>query len=117
MIFQTSIRHKLTRNFNATLLILVIIMLTMMLIRSLRLANRGLVSPSEVSLVLGYTMLAYLPILLTLSLFVSVVYYLSRMYRDSEMAVWFSSGLGLLHFLRPLARFAWSVVILIAITA
>lgn len=117
MIFQTSIRRELTRNFNATLLILVIIMLTMMLIRSLRLANRGLVSPSEVSLVLGYTMLAYLPVLLTLSLFVSVVYCLSRMYRDSEMAVWFSSGLGLLHFLRPLARFAWPVVVLVAITA
>ena len=78
MIFHTSIRRELTRSFSASLLVLVIIMITMMLIRTLKLANRGLVNPSEVALVLGYTVLAYLPTLLTLSLFVSVAYCLSR---------------------------------------
>ena len=92
MIFHTSIRRELMRSFSAALFVLVGIMVTMMLIRTLGFANRGLVSPSEVSLVLGYTVLAYFPTLLTLSLFVSMVYCLSRMYRDSEMAVWFASG-------------------------
>ena len=53
MIFHTSIRRELTRSFSASLLVLVIIMITMMLIRTLKLANRGLVNPSEVALVLG----------------------------------------------------------------
>ncbi len=103
------------RSFSAVLFVLVGIMVTMMLIRTLGFANRGLVSPSEVSLVLGYTVLAYFPTLLTLSLFVSMVYCLSRMYRDSEMAVWFASGQGLLHFLKPLLSFAWPIVLLISV--
>lgn len=86
-----------------------------MLIRTLKLANRGLVSPSEVSLVLGYMVLAYLPTLLTLSLFVSVAFSLSRMYRESEMAVWFASGQGLLRFLKPLLQFALPIVALVAL--
>ena len=115
MIFHTSIRRELMRSFSAALFVLVGIMVTMMLIRTLGFANRGLVSPSEVSLVLGYTVLAYFPTLLTLSLFVSMVYCLSRMYRDSEMAVWFASGQGLLHFLKPLLSFAWPIVLLISV--
>lgn len=115
MIFQTSIRRELTRSFSAALFVLVVIMITMMLIRTLKLANRGLVSPSEVSLVLGYMVLAYLPTLLTLSLFVSVAFSLSRMYRDSEMAVWFASGQGLLRFLKPLLQFAVPIVALVAL--
>ena len=110
MIFHTSIRRELTRSFSASLLVLVIIMITMMLIRTLKLANRGLVNPSEVALVLGYTVLAYLPTLLTLSLFVSVAYCLSRMYRDSAMAIWFSSGQGLLKFLGHLLQFAAPII-------
>ena len=112
MIFHTSIRRELTRSFSATLLVLVGVTITMMLIRSMRLANRGMVSPSEVSLVLGYMVLAYLPSLLTLSMFVSMVYCLSRMYRDSEMAVWFASGQGLLQFLKPMTGFAWPIVLI-----
>ena len=115
MIFHTSIRRELTRSFSASLLVLVIIMITMMLIRTLKLANRGLVNPSEVALVLGYTVLAYLPTLLTLSLFVSVAYCLSRMYRDSEMAIWFSSGQGLLKFLGPLLQFAAPIILLVTL--
>lgn len=115
MIFQTSIRRELTRSFSAALFVLVVIMITMMLIRTLKLANRGLVSPSEVSLVLGYMVLAYLPTLLTLSLFVSVAFSLSRMYRESEMAVWFASGQGLLRFLKPLLQFALPIIALVAL--
>ena len=42
---------------------------------------------------------------------------LSRMYRDSEMVVWFTSGRGLAGFLRPLFRFAWPVLLVIALMA
>ena len=91
MLFDSSIRRELTRTFGATLFVLLIIVLTMMLIRTLNFANKGTVDPSEVSLVLGFTVLAYFPTILTLSLFISIVYTLSRMYRDSEMDVWFSA--------------------------
>ena len=38
------------------------------------------------------------------SLFIAVVATLGRMYRDSEMAIWFSSGIGLTRFVRPVLR-------------
>ena len=115
MLFDSSIRRELTRTFGATLFVLLIIVLTMMLIRTLNFANKGTVDPSEVSLVLGFTVLAYFPTILTLSLFIAIVYTLSRMYRDSEMDVWFSSGQGLFRFLRPVLQFSAPVIVVIAL--
>ena len=68
-------------------------------------------------MVMGYTVLGYLPTILTLCLFIAIVGTLSRMYRDSEMVIWFSSGRGLSRFLRPLFRFAWPVLLVIAVLA
>ena len=36
--------------------------------------------------------------------FIAVVVTLGRMYRDSEMAIWFASGVGLMRFIRPVLR-------------
>lgn len=114
MLFHSSIRKELSRSFGATLVVLITIVMTMMLIRTLGLASRGSVNPSEVFLVMSYTVLGYMPTILSLSLFVSIVGTLSRMYRDSEMVIWFSSGRGLADFAPPLFRFAWPVLVLIA---
>jgi lipopolysaccharide export system permease protein len=48
-----------------------------------------------------------------MSLFISIFATLSRMYRDSEMVIWFTSGKGLAALLRPLFRFAWPVLLVI----
>jgi lipopolysaccharide export system permease protein len=117
MLFHSTIRKELARSFGATLVVLVTIVMTMMLIRTLGLASRGSVNPSEVLMVMGYTVLGHLPTILTMSLFISIVSTLSRMYRDSEMAIWFSSGQGLTGFLAPLYRFAWPVLVVIALLA
>ena len=117
MLFHSSLRKELSRSFGATLVVLVTIVMTMMLIRTLGLASRGSVNPSEVFLVMTYTVLGYMPTILSLSLFISIVGTLSRMYRDSEMVIWFSSGRGLADFLAPLFRFAWPVLLLIAALA
>ncbi len=117
MLFHSSLRQDLVRTFGATLVVLVTIVMTMMLIRTLGQASRGSVNPSEVSLVLGYTMLGHLPTILTMSVFISAVGTLSRMYRDSEMVIWLSSGNGLLSFLRPLLRFSWPILLLIFMLA
>ncbi|MDR6889029.1 MULTISPECIES: LPS export ABC transporter permease LptF [Variovorax] len=117
MLFHSSLRKELSRSFGATLVVLVTIVMTMMLIRTLGLASKGSVNPSEVFLVMAYTVLGYMPTILSLSLFIAIVGTLSRMYRDSEMVIWFSSGRGLVDFVQPLFRFAWPVLALIAIMA
>lgn len=115
MLFQSSIRKELARSFGATLVVLMTIVITIILIRTLGQASRGSVNPQDVMMVMGYTALGRLPIILTLSLFVAMVSTLSRMYRDSEMVVWFVSGRGLGFFLVPLFRFAWPVLLVITV--
>jgi len=115
MLFDSSIRKELARSFGATLVVLVTVVMTMMLIRTLGQASRGSVSPSDVMLVMGFTVLGQLPTILSLSLFIAVVGTLSRMYRDSEMVIWFASGRGLISLLKPLVRFAWPVMAVVAV--
>ena len=115
MLFHSSIRKELARSFGATVVVLVTIVMTMMLIRTLGLASQGNVNPSEVGLVLGFTMLGHLPTVLTMSLFIATVGTLSRMYLDSEMVIWFVGGRGLRALLKPLLRFAWPVLLSIAV--
>ena len=115
MLFQSSIRRELARSFGATLVVLITIVMTIVLIRTLGQASRGYINPQDVMLLMAYSALGRLPTILTLSLFIAMVGTLSRMYRDSEMVVWFTSGQGLWSFLRPLFRFAWPVLLIIAL--
>ncbi len=114
MLFQSSIRRELSRSFGATVVILVTIVVTIMLIRTLGQASKGSVNPSEVSLVLAYTIMGNLSILLALSLFIACVGTLSRIYRDSEMVVWLSCGQGIGSFFKPMIGFAFPTLVLIA---
>jgi len=115
MLFDSSLRKELGRSFSATLVILVTIVMTIMLIRTLGQASSGRVNPSDVILVMGYTVLSQLPTILTLSLFIAVTASLTRMYAASEMVVWFASGQPLSAFVRPALRFAWPVFLVVAL--
>ena len=117
MLFHSSLRKELARSFGATVVVMATIVMTMLLVRTLNLAARGSVNPTEVIIVLGYTVLGHSPTILTLSLFIAIVGTLSRMYRDSEMVIWFSAGRGLAHFLPPMLRFVWPVLAAIAVLA
>src|SRR5690349_24162135 len=114
---DSPLRRCLARSFGATLVVILTIVLTMMLIRTLGQAASGRVSPQDVILLLGYTALGHLPTMLALSLFVAVVATLGRMYRDSEMVIWFASGVGLTRFVAPVLRMSWPVLTVVALLA
>ena len=101
--------------FGGTLVVILTIVLTMMLIRTLGQAAGGSVAPQDVILLLGYTALGHLPTMLALSLFIAVVTTLGRMYRDSEMAIWFASGLPITRFVRPVLRMGWPVLLVVGL--
>ena len=107
----------MSRNFGATLVVILTIVLTMMLIRTLGQAAVGQIAPQDVILLLGYVALGHTPTMLALSLFIAVVATLSRMYRDSEMTIWFASGVGLTRFLAPVLRVSWPVLGVIGLLA
>lgn len=115
MLFDSTLRRDLARSFGATLVVILTIMLTMTLIRTLGQAALGRVSPQDVVLLLGYAALGQLPTMLALSLFVGVVATLGRMYRDNEMAIWFASGVSLTRFVKPVLRTAWPVLLVVAL--
>ena len=117
MLFDSTLRKDLSRSFGATLVIILTIVITMFLIRTLGQAAIGRISPQDVVLLLGYVALAHLPTMLALSLFISVVATLGRMYRDSEMAIWFASGVSLARFVRPVLRMSWFVLVVVALLA
>jgi lipopolysaccharide export system permease protein len=115
MLFDSSLRKELARTFGATLVVVLTIVLTMMLIRALGQAAGGSVAPQDVALLLSYTALAQLPTILGLSLFVSVVSTLTRMYRDSEMVIWFASGASLARMVPTVMSMSWPVLFTVAV--
>jgi len=117
MLFDSTLRRDLTRSFGATLVVILTIVITMFLIRTLGQAAGGSVSPQDVALLLGYVTLQNLPTMLSLSLFIAVVTTLTRMYRDSEMVIWFASGVGLMRFVKPVLRVSMPVLAVVTLLA
>ena len=115
MLFDSSTRSELARSFGVTLVVILTIMLTVTLIKTLGQAAGGNVAPQDVVLLMGYATLAHLATMLNLSLFIAVVATLGRRYRESEMTIWFASGVPLSRFIRPVLRMAWPVLLAIVV--
>jgi lipopolysaccharide export system permease protein len=115
MIFQRSLLREFAITGITTFVVLLAITITTQLIRFLGYAARGNISTDAVLTFLGFANLRYLPILLSLTLFISVLMTLTRSYRDSEMVVWFTSGQGLNAWIRPVLIYATPLVFVIAL--
>jgi len=102
---------------NGTLIFAVLfgIVVITQLIRFLGDAVSGKLAVDGVLALLGFSALTYLPVLLSMSLFISILLTLSRCYRDSEMVVWFCAGIGLTRWIRPVLWYATPVVLVIAL--
>ena len=112
MIFQRALRRELASSAGATFTVLFSISVTWTLISILGKAAGGKVASSDVLALIGFAMLNYLPTVVTLTSFISVLAVVSRSYRDSEMVVWFASGLSLTRWIRPVLTFGLPLVIL-----
>lgn len=115
MLFKRSLLQELFSTALATMLVLVGIVIAQRLAFYLGIAARGGVAGDAINALLGFSMLRYLPMLLSLTLFLSVLLTLTRCYRDNEMVIWFSSGVGLAAWVRPVLLFAMPVIVVIAL--
>lgn len=115
MIFRRAAQREFSQTAATVFVALFAIMLTTQLIRLLGQAAGGKIASDGVVALLGFGALNYLPTLLSLTLFVSVLMTLSRSYRDSEMAIWFSAGVPLTAWIRPVLKFALPLVVVIGI--
>src|SRR5574341_1250361 len=115
MIFRTALLRELAATAAATFFVLVGIVIIMLLVRLLGQAAAGAITTSGMVVLLGFALINYLPVLFSLTLFIAVLLTLTRGYRDSEMIVWFSCGMSLTQWIRPVLLFAAPLVLLIAL--
>jgi lipopolysaccharide export system permease protein len=114
MIFHRALLREFASLAGAVFMTLFAIALVTRLIRLLGQAAGGQIPTDAVIAFLGFFALGTLPVLLSLTMFISVLLTLTRSWRDSEMVIWFSSGLPLTAWLKPVMLFALPQVAVIA---
>ena len=114
MIFLRAARREFAHTAAAVFVALFAILISTVLIRLLSQAAGGRLASDVVLAMIGFGSIAQLPIVLSLTLFIAILSTLSRSYRDSEMVVWFASGLPLTAWVRPELLFALPLVVVIA---
>src|SRR5262245_35075189 len=114
MIFQRALLREFASLAGAVFMTLFAIALTTRLIRLLGQAAGGRIPSDAVLAFLGFFALGTLPVLLSLTMFISVLMTLTRSWRDSEMVIWFSSGQSLTAWLKPVMIFALPQIAVIA---
>ena len=115
MLFRRALLRELTSTAIAVFLVVLAIGVSRQLVRVLNLAAGGAVPSDSVFALLGFSAIFYLPLALSVTLFLAVLLVLTRAYRDSEMIVWFTSGLSLTAWIRPIFTFAAPLVVIIAV--
>ncbi|HEU4622863.1 MAG TPA: LPS export ABC transporter permease LptF [Burkholderiaceae bacterium] len=113
MLFEKALRRELFASASGVFVTLLTILIAVSLIRILGQAAAGRVGVESVVLLIGLAAVNYLPVVLVVTLFISVLLVISRMYRDSEMVIWFSSGVALTSFVRPVLRLAMPVALVV----
>ncbi len=106
MIFHRALLREFASLAGAVFMTLFAIALTTRLIRLLGQAAGGKFPSDAVVAFLGFFALGVLPVLLSLTMFISVLLALTRSWRDSEMVIWFGAGLPLTAWLKPVLVFA-----------
>src|ERR671924_1519831 len=114
MIFHRALLREFASLAGAVFMTLFAIAVTTRLIRLLGQAAGGKIPSDAVIAFLGFFALGTLPVLLSLTMFIAVLLTLTRSWRDSEMVIWFSSGLPLTAWLKPVLLFALPQIAVIA---
>lgn len=114
MLFKKSLTRELFYTSLSTILILSGIVIAQRAVYIFRLASKGIIPNDAIDTVLVFNLLKHMPVLLSLTVFIAVLITLSRWFKDSEMIIWFSSGLGLYSLIKPIITFCFPIIILIA---
>jgi len=106
VIFHRALLREFAGLAGAVFMTLFAIALTTRLIRLLGDAAGGKIPSDAVVAFIGFFALGALPVLLSLTMFIAVLLTLTRSWRDSEMVIWFTAGMPLTAWLKPVMLFA-----------
>ncbi|MCS6996942.1 MAG: LPS export ABC transporter permease LptF [Casimicrobiaceae bacterium] len=112
MIFRRALLRELTVTAIYVFLVLVAIVVTQFLVRLIGAASTGALPSEGLAPLVGLRLIAQLPPLIVIALFISVLLTLSRAWRDSEMVIWMVSGQSLTTWIRPVLLFSLPLLML-----
>lgn len=114
-LFKRSVVAEITSHAGVVFSTLLVVWLSVLLVRLLGEAANGAIGADVVFGLATFSSITALPVILSVSLFIAVLTTIARNYRESEMVVWFASGLSLKDWVGPVLRCAVPVAILISI--
>jgi len=112
MIFEQSVGREFRQTASSIMVVLLAVLVTVTLVRMLDRAAGGGIDPGDVLVFLLLSVASSIPQLLALTAFISVLLTMTRAFRDREMVVWFTAGLSLADWLKPLSRFLAPLLLL-----
>lgn len=113
MLYKTKLNKELFYTAVSTILILTGVVVAQRIVYVFRLAAKGIIPNDTIDTILVFNLLKHLPLLLSITLFLTILMALSRWYKDSEMIVWLSSGLSLSKLIKPIIYFSIPTILLI----
>ena len=114
-LFKRSVVNEISSHAGVVFSTLIVVWLSVLLVRLLGEAAGGSIGADVVLGLASLSTITALPIICSVSLFIAVLTTVSRNYRESEMVVWFASGLSLLDWLRPVLRVAIPVAVMVGV--
>ena len=113
-LFKRSVVSEITSHAGVVFSTLLVVWLSVLLVRLLGEAAGGNIGADVVVVLAALSTITALPTILAVSIFIAVLTTVTRNYRESEMVVWFASGLSLADWLKPVLRVAVPVAIAVA---
>ncbi len=115
MIIYRSFYREAAVTTLATMLVLTVLVLSQKAVVMLSSAAAGNIKATWVMTLLLLDLFMDFDLLIQLSLFVGVLATLNRWYRDSEMVVLTSCGIGIMDLVRPVMKFTLIIALLVAV--
>jgi len=110
-LFKRTVVSEVAGHASVVFSTVIVVWLSIVLVRLLGEAAKGIIGADVVAGLAALTTIAALPTIISLSLFIGVLTTVSRSYRESEMVVWFSSGLSLVDWAKPVLLLALPVAV------
>jgi len=117
MVFFKSLTRELTLTAIGVFVVLLGILVSTQAINLLGRAAEGQIANDAVAALIGFWALGLFPVPLILTVFISVMVVLTRLWRDHEMSVWLSAGMSQKSLMGPVLRFAVPLSLLVGVVA
>ncbi|NLC34946.1 MAG: LPS export ABC transporter permease LptF [Alcaligenaceae bacterium] len=114
-LFKRSVVSEILSHAGVVVSTLLVVWLSVLLVRLLGEAAAGAIGADVVVGLATFSSITALPVILSVSLFIAVLTTITRNFRESEMVVWFASGLSLRDWIGPVLRVAVPFALIISV--